>query len=278
MAKGGLTLKRHYRPDQNARFLLNITPETAQWKYISFKVAKLRPNEIIEADTGTEEVVIVPLAGRGKLLFNGQTHELARKDLFRELADVAYLPPRTKYKLEAIESFEVAVGGAPAEGKLPARIIRRNQIPSAVRGGANAERGVSTLADSDELTERLVVYEIHTPSGNWSSFPPHRHDTRDNSSYHEETYYYRFLPENGFAIQRIYTRDTDLDVAIPVQHGDVVLIHEGYHPVVKAPGTNAYYLNFLAGDVRKISAVNDPFYDWVSKNWEGNPIEIPLKG
>jgi KduI/IolB family len=68
-----------------------------------------------------------------------------------------------------------------------------------------------------------------------------------------------------------------LDVAIPVQHGDGVLIHEGCHPVVKAPGTNAYYLNFLAGDVRKISAVNDPLYDWVSKNWEGNPIEIPLK-
>jgi 5-deoxy-glucuronate isomerase len=82
--------------------------------------------------------------------------------------------------------------------------------------------------------ERLTVYEIHTPSGNWS----------------------RFQPEDGFAIQRIYTRDTDLDVAIPVQHGDVVLIHEGYHPVVKAPGTNAYYLNFLAGDVHKISAVN----------------------
>src|SRR6266446_7468696 len=118
MAKGGLALKRHYRPDQNSRFLLNITPETAQWKYISFKVARLGPNETIEADTATEEVVVVPLAGRAKILFNGETHELARKDLFRELADIAYLPPRTKYKLEAIESFEVAVGGAPAEGKL----------------------------------------------------------------------------------------------------------------------------------------------------------------
>jgi 5-deoxy-glucuronate isomerase len=278
VAKGELTLKRHYRPDPKSKFLLNITPETAQWKYISFKVVRLSPNESIEADTATEEVVVVPLVGRGKLLFNGQTHELARKDLFRELADIAYLPPRTKYKLEAIESLELAIGGAPAEGKLPARIIPRNQFPRAVRGGANAERGVSTLADSDEVTERLVVYEIHTPSGNWSSFPPHRHDTRDNSSYHEETYYYRFLPENGFAIQRIYTRDTDLDLAIPVQHGDVVLVHEGYHPVVKAPGTNAYYLNFLAGDVRKISAVNDPYYDWVSNNWEGNPIDIPLRG
>ena len=116
-------MKRLYRPDHNSRFLLNITPETAQWKYISFKVAKLSSNETIEADTAAEEVVIVPLVGRGKLLFKGETHELARKDLFRELADIAYLPPRTKYKLEAIESFEVAIGGAPAEGKLPARII-----------------------------------------------------------------------------------------------------------------------------------------------------------
>jgi 5-deoxy-glucuronate isomerase len=132
MAEGGLTLKRHYRSDQNAQFLLNITPETAQWKYISFKVARLSPHERIEANTATEEVVIVPLVGRGKLLLNDQTHELTRKDLFRELADIAYLPPRTNYKLEAIESFEVAIGGAPAEGKLPARIIRRNQIPSAL--------------------------------------------------------------------------------------------------------------------------------------------------
>ena len=107
-------MQRHYRPDQDSRFLLNITPELAQWKYISFKVARLSPNETIEANTGTEEVVIVPLVGRGKLLFNGQTHELTRKDLFRELADIAYLPPGTKYKLGAIESFEVAIGGAPA--------------------------------------------------------------------------------------------------------------------------------------------------------------------
>src|ERR1700751_3649416 len=137
MAKGELTLKRHYRPDPKSKFLLNITPETAQWKYISFKVVRLSPNESIEADTATEEVVIVPLVGRGKLLFNGQTHELARKDLFRESADIAYLSPRTKYKLEAIESFEVAIGGAPAEGKLPARIIPGNQIPRGFRGGAN---------------------------------------------------------------------------------------------------------------------------------------------
>ncbi len=271
-------MKRNYRSSQKGQYALNVTPQEAKWKYVSFKVVQLRPAESLEAETGMEEVVLVPLAGRGRLSFGGKIYELNRKDLFSNRPDVVYLPPGTTYKLEAIDSFEIALGGAPAEGKLPARIIPRDQIATAVRGGANAKRGVSTLADSDELTERLTVYEIHTPSGNWSSFPPHRHDTRDNSSYHEETYYYRFQPEDGFAIQRIYTRDTDLDVAIPVQHGDVVLIHEGYHPVVKAPGTNAYYLNFLAGDVRKISAVNDPHYDWIGKNWEGSPIDIPLKG
>ena len=270
-------VKRHYRPNPQGMFLLDISPETAHWRYLSFKVARLAPGQTLEGDTATQQVVIVPLVGRARLAFRDQTHELARQDLFREVADIAYLPPRTKYKLEAVDAFEAALGGAPAEGKLPARIIRREEIATSVRGDANAKRGVSTLADSDALTERLTVYEIHTPSGNWSSFPPHRHDTRDRSSYHEETYYYRFRPENGFAIQRIYTRDTDLDVALPVQHGDVVLIHEGYHPVVKAPGTNAYYLNFLAGDVRKISAVNDPEYDWVNNDWQGNPIEIPLK-
>src|SRR5260370_12321301 len=114
MAEGGSTLKRNYRSDQNARFLLNITPETAQWKYISFKVARLSPHERIEANTATEEVVIVPLVGRGKLLFNDQTPKLTPKDPFRELADIAYLPTRTHYKLEAIGSFDVATGAIPS--------------------------------------------------------------------------------------------------------------------------------------------------------------------
>jgi 5-deoxy-glucuronate isomerase len=188
-----------------------------------------------------------------------------------------YLPPRTDYRLTATEPFEVAIGRAPATGKLPARRIRNEDMPMFVRGDANVKRGVSTLLDSDELAERLTVYEIRTPSGNWSSFPAHRHDTRNQSSYHEETYYYRLSPSNGFALQRIYEPETGLDVALTIQDQDLVLIHEGYHPVVNAPGTNAYYLNFLAGDVRQIKPVNDPDYDWVSRQWDGNPIEIKVR-
>jgi 5-deoxy-glucuronate isomerase len=269
-------MKRHYRSRLAGRTRLDITPKTADWRYLSFRVVALGAGEAAEFETGADEVVVVPLSGTGICSFANQGHPFERSSVFAGPTDIFYLPPTTRCSIKAGEATELAIGGAPAEGRQPARVIRRSEIAVGVRGDANVKRSVSTLADSDQLTERLTVYEIHTPSGNWSSFPPHRHDTRNHSSYHEETYYYRFQPKNGFAIQRIYTRDTELDVAIPVQDGDLVLIHEGYHPVVKAPGTNAYYLNFLAGDVRGISAVNDPEYDWIATNWNGNPITVPI--
>jgi 5-deoxy-glucuronate isomerase len=269
-------MKRHYRPDLASPTRISVTPETAGWKYLSFRVVTLGAGSRGELGTDANEVIVVPLSGKGICSFGNQDHPFERSGVFAGPTDIFYLPPRTQFSLKATQPTELAIGGAPAAGRLPARVIPRTEISIAARGEANAKRSVSTLADSDQLTERLTVFEIHTPSGNWSSFPPHRHDTRDSSSYHEETYYYRFQPKNGFAIQRIYTRDTELDIAIPVQDGDLVLIHEGYHPVVKAPGTNAYYLNFLAGDVRRISAVNDPEYDWVASNWNGNPIPVPI--
>jgi 5-deoxy-glucuronate isomerase len=271
-------MKRRYRPDPGSRTRIEITAETAGWKYLSFRVLALAAEDREELGSGANEVIVVPLSGRGVCSFADRDYPFQRSSVFAGPTDIFYLPPKTPYTIRADEPAELAIGGAPAEGRLPARVIRRSEISVGVRGDANVKRSVSALADSDQLTERLTVYEIHTPSGNWSSFPPHRHDTRDRSSYHEETYYYRFQPKNGFAIQRIYTRDTDLDVAIPVLEGELVLIHEGYHPVVKAPGTNAYYLNFLAGDVRPISAVNDPEYDWVAANWAGNPIPVPIQG
>jgi 5-deoxy-glucuronate isomerase len=269
-------MKRHYRSELTGRTRLDITPKTVDWRYLSFRVVALDPGDPEEFETGANEVIVVPLSGAGICSFANQDHPFQRSNVFTGPTDIFYLPPRTQCTIKASQTTELAIGGAPAEGRLPARVIPRSGIAVGVRGDANVKRSVSALADSDQLTERLTVYEIHTPSGNWSSFPPHRHDTRDHSSYHEETYYYRFQPKNGFAIQRIYTRDTELDVAVPVQDGDLVLIHEGYHPVVKAPGTNAYYLNFLAGDVRRISAMNDPEYDWIATNWSGNPITVPI--
>jgi 5-deoxy-glucuronate isomerase len=269
-------MQRHYRPNVDKCYQHDVRAENAGWKYLSFAVAALEATQTLEDATGNEECVVVPLNGHVTVAYGSETHTIGRTDLFRQLTDIIYLPPDTDFRITGSERFEVAIGRAPAVGKLPARRIRREEMSSFIRGGANAQRGVNVLLDSDELAERLIVFEIRPPSGNWSSFPPHRHDSRDNSSYHEETYYYRLAPVDGFALQRIYTRDTDLDVAIPVADGDLVLVHEGYHAVVNAPGTNAYYLNFLAGDVRKMRPVNDPRYDWVNKQWDGNPNPIPV--
>lgn len=269
-------MKRHYKSNRHSLQQHEVRASQAGWKYLSFYVLTIDENGELRNNTAGEELAIVPLVGRITISFKDQSHTIGREDVFRELTDIVYLPPHTEYRISAVAGCEVAIGSAPAVGRLPPRVIRREETAGFIRGEANVKRGVNVLLDSDELTERLTVYEIRPPSGNWSSFPPHRHDSRDNSSYHEETYYYRLSPPDGFAIQRIYTRDTDLDVAIPIGDGDLVLVHEGYHPVVNAPGTNAYYLNVIAGDERKMRPVNDPHYDWINQQWHGKPMPIPV--
>jgi 5-deoxy-glucuronate isomerase len=268
---------RHLRPGPGPGLILEITPESAGWRYLSFRVMALAAGQTIEAETGETEIAIVPLGGTGSFSFGGQTHAVSRRDVFSEKPHVLYLPPRTAYAIGAEGAFDVAIGAAPAEGRHPARLYAPGELPSFVRGGANVGRGVTATLDPTFASERLIAYEILTPSGNWSSFPPHRHDGRSGTSYHEETYYYRLSPVDGFAIQRLYTRDTDLDVSIAVVDGDLVLVHEGYHTVASAPGTNAYYLNFLAGDTKPVTQLNDPAYAWIVEDWSGRPIVIPLE-
>ena len=268
---------RHVRPRPGPGTVIEITPASVGWRYLSFRVLALGQGEIVAADTGETEVVVVPLGGSGSFTFDGASHPVSRTDVFTQKPHVLYLPPRTAYSIGAGESLEVAIGAAPASGRFPARLYAPGELATFERGGANVARGVTVTFDPAFPSERLIAYEILTPSGNWSSFPPHRHDGRFGTSYHEETYYYRLLPRNGFAIQRLYTRDTDLDVSIAAGDGDLVLVHEGYHTVATAPGTNAYYLNFLAGEAKPVVQLNDPAYAWIAEDWPGRPIEIPLE-
>lgn len=256
--------------------MIDVTPADVGWRFLSFRVVALAPGETIQADTGETEIAVVPLGGSGSFSFAGATYPVARTDVFTARPHVLYLPPRTMYAIAAVDAFEVAIGAAPAEGRYPARLYEPGELPSFARGGANVSRGVTATLDPTFESERLIAYEILTPSGNWSSFPPHRHDGRFGTTYHEETYYYRLSPRDGFALQRIYARDTDLDVSIAAADGDLVLVHEGYHTVATAPGTNAYYLNFLAGDTKPVTQLNDPAYAWIVDDWAGRPIAIPL--
>ena len=267
---------RHVRPGRGPGTLLEVTPASVGWRYLSFRVVALDPGETIEDDTGENEIAVVPLGGSGWFRFGGETHPVSRRDVFTEKPHVAYLPPGTAYSIGGVGAFEVAIGSAPASGRYPARLYSPADLPSFVRGGANVSRGVTCTFDPTFPSERLIAYEILTPSGNWSSFPPHRHDGRFGTTYHEETYYYRMSPQDGFAIQRLYARDTGLDVSIAAADGDLVLVHEGYHTVATAPGTNAYYLNFLAGETKPVTHLNDPAYAWIVDDWPGRPIAIPL--
>ena len=268
---------RHVRPAPGPGTLIDITPESVGWRYLSFRVLSLAPGETVTGDTAGSEMAIVPLGGAGWFEFGGQRHPVSRRDVFSEKPHVAYLPPGSAWSVGAVAGFEVAIGSAPATGIHPARLYTPAELASFVRGGANVTRGVTATIDPTFPSERLIAYEILTPSGNWSSFPPHRHDGRFGTTYHEESYYYRLSPADGFAIQRLYTRDTDLDVSISVADGDLVLVHEGYHTVAAAPGTNAYYLNFLAGDTKPVIQLNDPAYAWITDDWAGRPIPIPLE-
>ena len=258
--------------------VLEISPQSVGWKYISSSVVALGNGQRHEGDTGPLEVAIVPLSGSAVFRFAGQTHTVSRRDVFSEVPQVAYLPPGTAYSITAIEAFEFATGGVPAEGRYPARLFTPDEIPNSVRGGANVSRGVTGTLDLSLPAERLLAYEIVTPSGNWSSFPPHRHDGTNGSSYHEETYYFRLQPRDGFAIQRIYSPESGLDLSICAKDGDLVLVHEGYHTVVAAPGTNVYYLNFMGGDVRPVTQYIDPAFAWVAQDWAGRPVAIPIGG
>jgi len=258
--------------------LLDATPESVGWRYVSTSVVALAAGDRHVSDTGPNEVAVVPLAGTARFEFAGETHTITRRDVFTDLPHVAYLPPRTAYTITAIDAFEFATGGVAAEGVHPARLIAPDELQTSVRGGANVSRGVTGTLDLSLPAEHLLAFEIVTPSGNWSSWPPHRHDGTNGSSCQEETYYFRLQPSDGFAYQRIYSPETGLDLSIPARDGDLILVHEGYHTVASAPGTNTYYLNFMGGEVRPVTQFIDPAYAWVAQDWAGRPVAIPVEG
>ena len=129
--------------------------------------------------------------------------------------------------------------------------------------------------------ERLILFEVYVPGGNWSGWPPHCHDRYGDSPYLEEVYYYRTQPKNGVAFHRNYRLDSDFDEVLPAQNGDCVLVTQGFHPAAATPGTNIYFLNYLAGEPRNEERNYKPFEDpnttWIKENWKANDMELPIK-
>lgn len=257
--------------------LADLTPAKAGWNYVGLKVIRLGTAEFYSGETGSDEVVLVLLSGKADLKTSqGDFLNVGgRRTVFDGLPFAVYLPPGTSFSLYANTPLEVALGSAALGGQngglptYPVRLIQPYEIEVEERGDGNASRQIFHVIKPEFRAHKIMVVEVLTPSGNWSSYPPHKHDVHDppNEVDLEEIYYYRIDGHGGFAIQRVYTGDRRLDETLTVTDGDVVLVPEGYHPVVAAHGYWVYYLNILAGSARSMAASDDPDYAWVRKTW-----------
>src|SRR3989440_2120783 len=245
---------------------VNITPETASWQYVSFAVYHLTKGQTFRGAADRRETVLVVLYGTGRAGLNGQSLGQIgeRLSVFEEKPAYAlYLSEDASYQVECTSDvMEIAVASAPTTHRhLPARLIRPEDVTVELRGEGNTQRRVQHILDTDQEAERLIVVEVLTPAGNWSTFPPHKHDTENppHEAYLEETYYHHVQPTDGFAFQRVYNYE-DVDEVVAVQDGDLVLVPKGYHVVSAMPGCDLYYLNIMAGPHRVWNYQVDPAF------------------
>ncbi|MDH4280537.1 MAG: 5-deoxy-glucuronate isomerase [Acidimicrobiia bacterium] len=269
--------------------LLSVTPETAGWRYLSFSVIELGAGDSHAQRLDDAETAVVPISGRGTVRLDEQSHEVARRSVFTELAPVAYAPPGVEVAVEAGDKgLTVAIGSAPAEGRFPARLIEPSTIRSEVRGGGAALRQVNhTLAPPVEA-ERLILYEVYVPRGTWSGWAPHRHDGVDGSPYLEETYYFRMDRPEGFWMHRNWDDGTGYDGDGPDPYdqvmsggdGDCALVPGGYHSSVACPGANMYFLNYLAGELVAEKRATPPCFHseftWIESDWGAGAWDLPV--
>jgi len=274
-------MEHFIKPKTDSNILINITPQSAGWKYLGFKVMAIKAGEKFRQATEGEEFALVPLKGEMRVEVDEDRFELGRKNLFAEMPRVLYVPPRKAINVEAMTDAEFAIGGAPAEGKYPTRLFAPSEMKAEIRGGGAARRQVNHILQHPLPAERLILFEVYVPGGAWSGWPPHCHDGYMGSPYLEEIYYYRIEPQNGFAIHRNYRKDKIFDELFAVQNGDAVLVTQGFHPVAAAPGSNVYFLNYLAGDLlneaRATPPFDDPDYAWIKDRWEENLLKLPIQ-
>ncbi len=259
---------------------VSVDPRRAGWRYLSFRVVTIA--DPIEVGGEGIETAIIILGGGGAKA--GDLELPGRASVWTHLPSAAYLPSGATATVAPIDQFvTVAVATAPASGRAtvqgPVR-IGPEDVSVEVRGAGNATRQINHIITPDFPADRLEVVEVYTPAGNWSSWPPHKHDTDDmpNEAVLEEVYHYRFRRSEAWGVQRLYRRDGSRDASWAVREGEVVIVTDGYHPFAATPGDDAYYLNALAGDRRTMACSYDPDLDWVRDAWpamEPDP-RVPL--
>lgn len=273
--------------------VVEVTPEQAGWDYIHFQVRRLSAHDTWRWETGDYELALVLLQGNiGVESSRGEWQSIGtRKDVFSEPPSALYLSRQTTFSVRANSDCEFAVAWVAADQDFDPCLVTPGDVELEIRGGDNATRHINRIMPPGFACQRLVVVEVYTPSGNWSSYPPHKHDIHKadpdgtlREADLEEVYYYKIDKPDGFACQRIYTDAESplhragfpIDAVVVAQHNDAVLIPEGYHPVTSAPGYTTYYLNVLAGSAQSLAATDDPRYAWVKESYHTRDPRVPI--
>ncbi|CAL9589482.1 5-deoxy-glucuronate isomerase [Streptomyces sp. enrichment culture] len=275
-------------------YAVDVTPETAGWGYSRLRVLRLPPGGTHSFETGDSEWIVLPLGGGCTVTadddFGSDTFPLTgRAGVFEAVSDFAYVPRDARATLHCPDGGRFALAGARCTRRLPARHVPASSVPVELRGTGTCSRQVNNFAAADVFAcDRLIAVEVITPGGNWSSFPPHKHDEHrpGEESVLEEIYYFEFAAHDGIpglGYQRVSPsgRGRGTDVLAEVRDGDVVLVPDGWHgPSTAVPGHHMYYLNVMAGPGpdRAWLIRDHPDHAWIRATWPGRPVDprLPL--
>ena len=267
-------------------YVTSIAPEAAGWTYCGVRVAELPPGGRIELDTGPDEVIVLPLNGGAEVECDGQRFSLAgRPDVFSGVTDFAYLPRDARAVLSSAGGGRFLLPSTRADRRLTARYGPAEGVSVELRGAGVASRQVNNFCTPATFeADRMIAVEVLTPGGNWSSYPPHKHDEEGpDESALEEVYYFE-VAHGGPGYQRVYGSGPgrEIDVCAEVSTGDVVLVPYGYHgPSMAAPGYDLYYMNVMGGPGQRVwKFCDDPAHTWIRGTWDGIEIDprLPMAG
>jgi 5-deoxy-glucuronate isomerase len=281
--------RKHLRRGTAAEgaYELLVTPERADWGFSGLRILVLEPGNAHAFDTGEDELIVLPLAGGCSVTVDGERFTLAgRASVFSEVSDFAYVPRDTAVELSSERGGRFALPSARAGRRLEPRYVAAADLAVELRGAGQASRQVNNFCSPEGFAaDRLIAVEVLTPAGNWSSYPPHKHDEDrpGEETALEEIYYFEVAAGpggDGFGYQRCYGSGPgrEIDVLAEVRSGDAVPLPHGYHgPSMAAPGYDLYYLNVMAGPGERAWRFrDDPDHAWIRDTWAGHQIDPRL--
>jgi 5-deoxy-glucuronate isomerase len=261
-----MNLLKQYTPKDGYTPL--VKPGKDGIELLEVGILRLQPGSAYRGVSEGQEVCIILLGGLANVTV-GETDFVSiggRATVFAGRATTLHIPPGFKFRVEAIGAVEAAIARVPSDLPGEPRLIGPEKVKISTRGKDACERQVHDVLGAGFPAKRIVVGETFCSAGRWASYPPHKHDREapPEETRHEEVYFYKFNPPQGFGFQRVYSPERNLDESYAIRDNSLVKIPYGYHPLVVAPGYALYYLWFMAGESRQCLPYEDPDHKWTN--------------